>query len=185
MESLSGEQALIFSQTVEGLFRSLAPMNDEACARFRSLGVDPRLPLAPAYPVEQWLQVMRAAAELRHPQLPLSEAMHRLGRTFVDGYGETMIGKAMLAVLRVMGPRWALDRFRRNLSTGSNFFETSVTERGPREVEVWLNRVTWPEWYFGLVQRGLEYAGAKNVETSLVAHEGPGKGATILVKWEH
>jgi uncharacterized protein (TIGR02265 family) len=176
--------ALIFSQTVEGLFRSLGPLSDEALERFRALGIDPEQPLAPAYPVDQWLQLMKAAAQVRFPSLPFEAAIEALGRGFVDGYGETMIGKAMLAMLRVMGPKWALARLRRSLSTGSNFFETTVVERGPREVEVSLNRCTWPEWYFGLITRGLEHAGAKNVSVSLLSHEGAAKGATLLVKWE-
>ncbi len=176
--------ALIFSQTVEGLFRSLGPLSDDAVARFRAIGVDPKQALAPAYPVEQWLQLMKAAAEWRYPSMPFSEAMEALGRGFVDGYGETMIGKAMLAMLRVMGPKWALARFRRSLSTGSNFFETTAVERTPREVEVSLNRCTWPEWYFGIIGRGLEHAGAKNVSVSLLSHEGSGRAATLLVTWE-
>jgi uncharacterized protein (TIGR02265 family) len=176
-------QALIFSQTVEGLFRALAPLSDEACARFRALGIDPKKPLAPAYPVDQWLKLMKAAAEVRDPHAPLGAALEALGRAFVDGYGETMIGKAMLAALRVMGPKWALTRLRRSLSTGSNFFESTAEQLGPGEVEVWLNRVTWPEWYFGILGRGLEHAGAKNVRVSLVSHDAVSKGAKLRVQW--
>lgn len=179
----SQQAPLIFSQTVEGLLRALGPLSDEGIAKFRAIGFDPKAPLEPAYPVEKWLSLMKAAAEVRSPDLSFAESIHALGRAFVDGYGETMIGKAMLAVLRVMGPNWALARLRRNLSTGSNFFESTAEERGPREVAVWLNRVTWPEWYFGILGRGLEYAGAKDVQVSLLSHDGAGKGAKILVKW--
>lgn len=176
-------EALIFSQTVEGLFRALEPLSEANCARFRALGVDPRAPLSPAYPVEVWLTLMKAAVEVNEPEAPFDEALERLGRKFVDGYGETMLGKAMLAVLRVMGPTWALSRLRRTLSTGSNFFESQLVERGAGEVELWINRVTWPAWYLGLVARGLERAGARNVQVSLLAHEGPSKPVTLLVKW--
>ncbi len=176
-------QAFIFSQTVDGLLRALGPLDAAATARFQALGVDPQRPLLPAYPVEQWLEVMRLGAEIHAPGQPFEEALHSLGRHFVDGYGTTMIGKALLIGMRILGPKRTLERLARQLATGSTFFETRVAQFAPEEWSLWINRVTWPAWYFGLIERGLEHAGAKDVRVSLLTHDGPGLGATMLVKW--
>jgi uncharacterized protein (TIGR02265 family) len=176
-------EALIFSQTVEGLFRSLGPLSERVKARFRAVGVDPDRPLAPAYPVEQWLQVMKVGVEVTTPDLPFEVGLELLGRRFVDGYGATLMGKAMLMAMRVFGPKRTLERFSRNLSTGSNFFASEVIQVAPGQCSLWINRVTWPGWYFGIIARGLEHAGASDVKVSLVSHEGEGQAAWLLVSW--
>ncbi len=175
--------ALVFSQTVDGLFRALRPLSQSAKDRFRALGVDPDQRLDPAYPVEQWLKMMQLGVELFAPGRPFEEGIYALGRRFVDGYGETMVGKAMLVGMRLLGPERTLARFSRNLKTGSTFFESTVTPRGAGCWELWINRVTWPGWYFGLVEGGLTHAGARGVKVSLLSHEGPGLGARLLVSW--
>jgi uncharacterized protein (TIGR02265 family) len=158
-------------------------MSESSYEVFKALGVDAKKALHPGYPLEQWLEVMRAAAKLYSPKAPPAQAFTALGRRFVDGYGETMMGEAMLARVKVMGVRWTLDRMSRNLSTGSNCFVTQVTAIGPNELELWVNLVTHPEFFFGLVARGLEIAGASQAEVSLSSHEGPGKGASFRVRW--
>jgi uncharacterized protein (TIGR02265 family) len=178
------QQALIFSQTVEGLVRTLGVLTPEARLKMKAIGFDLARPLLPAYPVEQWLQLMRLAAELHAPEQPIDEALTSLGRQFVAGYGETMLGKMLLVVLRMVGPRRALERFSHHLSTGSNFFVSSLT-RGPSgDWVLWINRVTWPGWYVGLIESGLEHAGGRNVSVSVIDHEGPGRGARLRVAWD-
>ena len=174
---------LIFSQTVEGLLRALGPLDDAAAERFRALGLEPHAPLAPAYPVDQWLSFMKLGVELKTPELPFDEGLVLLGRSFVDAYGTTLMGKAMLMGMRLLGPRKTLERFSRNLSTGSNFFESKVTLHAPGQWALWINRVTWPGWYFGIIGRGLEHAGASDVRVSLLSHEGEGLAATLRVTW--
>jgi uncharacterized protein (TIGR02265 family) len=175
--------ALIFSQTVEGLLRALGPLSEPSKARFRDLGVDPDGPLAPAYPVEQWLELMKLGVEVMTPELPFEEGLVLLGRRFVDGYGLTLMGKAMLMAMRLFGPQRTLARFSRNLSTGSNFFESKVSQFAPGQWALWINRVTWPGWYYGIIARGLEHAGASEVKVSLLSHEGEGLAACLLVSW--
>lgn len=174
---------LIFSQTVEGLLRAMGPLGAADKAPFRAVGLDLDRPLAPAYPVHQWLDVMRAAAGVAHPGVPLDDAMYLLGRGFVEGYGQTMIGRAMLVGMRLLGPRRTLERFARQLSTGSSFFKSQLLDVGPGDCALWINRVTWPGWYFGLIERGLEHAGAHDVKASLLAHEAPGRAACLRVTW--
>lgn len=174
---------LVFAHTVEGLLRTLGPLSPADIAQFKELGVDPTARLEPAYPVEQYLKLMALGVKLHAPGLPFDEGVRSLGRRFVDGYGETLVGKAMLIALRMLGPRRALDRLGKSLTTGSTFFETRVTEVAPNDCQVWINRVTWPGWYQGLLERGLERSGGRDVTAEVHSHEGPGLGLTLRVRW--
>ncbi len=174
---------MVFAQTVEGLLRALGPMDEPDRARFRAIGFDPAQPLEPAYPVEQYVAMQRVAVEVFAPEVPFAVGIEALGRRFVDGYAETFMGKAVLVGLRLLGPKRALERLSRTLATGSTFFQTKLTEPGPGVWNLWINRVTFPGWYMGLIRRGLEHAGAKDIQLKVIDHLGPGLGLTLEVRW--
>lgn len=176
------EAALVFSQTVEGLLRALGPLDADTREKFRALGFDPAR-LEPAYPVERYVALQRLAVERFAGDVPFSLGIETLGRRFVDGYGETLIGRAVLASLKLLGPRRTLERLTRTLSTGTSFFATKLTETSPGVWQLWLNRVTYPGWYVGLIRRGLELAGAHDIDLKVLHHEGPGLGLTLEVRW--
>ena len=176
------EAALVFSPTVEGLFRALGPLDADTRAKFRAIGFDPAR-LEPAYPVDQYVAMQRLAVEVFAGDMPFDLGIETLGRRFVDGYGETLIGRAVLASLKLLGPRRTLERLTRTLSTGTSFFETKLTEPSPGVRQLWLNRVTYPGWYVGLIRRGLELAGAQDIDLKVLNHEGPGLGLTLEVRW--
>ena len=58
-----------------------------------------------------------------------------------------------------------------------------LTETSPGVWQLWLNRVTYPGWYVGLIRRGLELAGAHDIDLKVLHHEGPGLGLTLEVRW--
>ena len=173
----------MFSQTVEGLLRALGPLDATDRERLKAIGFDPSLPLAPGYPVEKYVELQRVAVEIFAPEVPFSLGIETLGRRFVDAYGETLMGRAVLVALKLLGPRRALERLTRTLATGTSFFQTRLTEVQPGVFHLWINRVTWPGWYLGLLRRGLELAGAQEISLAVVEHVGPGLGLTLEVRW--
>jgi uncharacterized protein (TIGR02265 family) len=172
---------LIFSQTVEGLLRAMAPLAPGARARLKELGVDVDKPLRPAYPLEQFLSVMDFAGACLAPTEPPLEQTRLLGRRFMDAYRDTLIGRAMVAGMRIIGPWRTLERLSNKFRTGNNFSETHLTRLGPTEARLWCNRVSRPGWYLGLLSRGLELAGAEDVAVSLIDQDAG--GGTFLVRW--
>ena len=174
---------LVFSQTVEGLLRAVGPLQPAEKARFREVGFDPDAPIDPAYPVEMYVALQRVAVEIFAPDVPFSLGIETLGRRFVDGYGETLIGRAVIVGMKLLGPKRTLQRLTRTLATGSTFFETKLDERDGGVWHLWINRVTYPGWYVGLVRRGLEVAGAKDVDVKVLRHDGPALGLTLEVRW--
>ncbi|MDX2014926.1 MAG: DUF2378 family protein [Myxococcaceae bacterium] len=172
---------LIFSQTIEGLLRALGPLPPEARAHFKTLGLDVDRPLLPAYPLEQFVAVLDAAGALVAPQATPLEQGRLLGRRFMDGYQNTLIGRAMVAVMRIIGPWRTLERLSHQFRTGNNFSETHLSRLGPTEAKLWCNRVSRPGWYLGIIGRGLELAGAMDVTVRLIDQDVA--GGTFHVQW--
>lgn len=167
MAELRAEAPVVFGNSVEALVRVLGPALDGPVkARFLAIGVDLFNP-NPAYPYEQWLATLSLAMEVLWPTLPRDEATFRMGRAIFESYGQTVMGKALLQLVKVLGPRRALERMSRNLRTTNNYSDTKLTELGPNHFHLWVNRVAFPHYFRGLLEAGLEFGGAKEVKVSL------------------
>lgn len=134
------------------------------------------------FPRTTWEKGLPLAAKKLFPDLSRDEALRALGRRTVDRYKEGVIGLALFAVLRVIGPMRALARTQRNFRTSNNYTECTLTERGPREVVLWLNEVDFAPYTVGVIEAGTELTGAKNVRVSIVGVEN--EGTNFLVTWE-
>jgi uncharacterized protein (TIGR02265 family) len=176
-------EKLIFSQTFEGLFRAAGSLSSEdpVLGALVEAGIDPRRPLRPAYPLSTFHQTLSILGQALAPGLPPDEQARQLGRRFIDGYGELMVGRAMLMVMRVLGPFRTLERLSRQFRTGNNFSETRLTSVSPRAAELWCNQVTLPGWYRGILERGLECAGAEAVQISVGLIDET--GGTFSIAW--
>jgi uncharacterized protein (TIGR02265 family) len=178
------QELLVFSQTFEGLFsRAMGKeLSEECCAKLKDIGVDLARPLMPAYPFSTWMKAVAIAAEYAHPDLPAPEARNLLGQKLVFGYRETMIGRAMLAFLKVVGPRRTLERAAHSFRTGNNYTETRVKQLSDRSMELWMNEVgPYPEFTQGIVLAGIKESGAQSPEVKIVDHDG--HAATYHVTW--
>jgi uncharacterized protein (TIGR02265 family) len=175
-------EKLIFAQTFEGLLRSLgARLSPRLSAGLRERGLDPTATLLPAYPQQVFIEVLSFLAVELHPGQPLEVAITSIGRGFMDAYGETMVGRAMMAMMRLIGPRRTLERVTRQFRTGNNFSETRLTPVSATEYHLWVNEVRLPGWYIGILSRGLELAGGKEVKVELLQRDD--SGGSFRVKW--
>lgn len=175
------ETPVLFSQVVEGLVRALGSTLDEAAReQLKALGLDLRR-VEPAYPLDVWTNVVRYGAALVTPGAPVEKQMYELGRRFIDGYAETLVGQGMLTLLRVLGPKRALERMSRNFRTGNNYTETKLEQTGPTSFFLWFNQVREPEFYRGMLMSGIGRAGAEALQVQVVRREGP--SATFAITW--
>ena len=172
---------LIFAQTFEGLLRCARPLEPSLEHALRALGLDPSARLEPAYPVEVFRQVMGLLGPHLAPGQPPDEQAFVLGQRFMAGYEQTLVGRAMMAVFRVIGPERGLERLARQFRTGNNFSETRVRRLRSGVFEVWCNQVTLPGWYRGLITAGLSAAGARNLSVAFTGHDAG--GGTFEVRW--
>lgn len=177
---MSDNQKVVFANSMEGLWRALEPHTRAEADAFRKAGVDGRSFL-PAYRVEDYLEVMEACATSRFAGQPPLEQFTAVGRLFFGGYEKTLVGQALMAMLKVLGPRRTLERMTRNFRTANNYSEAEVEALGPNHHRVRLKHVKHPGFYRGLILSGVERAGAREPRVDFLGHEGD--VATYEVRW--
>ncbi|MHA7632788.1 DUF2378 family protein [Corallococcus sp. M7] len=134
-------EKLVFPTIVEGLFvRGLSGKVPFALKeQLRKEGLDLDRPLQPAYSLDTWTRCVALTAKTLHPEQPDEVAWRMLGERMIDGYRDTMVGRALLGVLRLIGPKRMLMRAQHSFRSGNNYTEVAITERGEREADLWLN----------------------------------------------
>jgi uncharacterized protein (TIGR02265 family) len=164
------ESPVIFSQTVQGALDALgrAPTPAEK-AGLREVGLDLDRPLDPAYPAEAFGQMLIQLAKARSPDLPLEEACRELGERFFERHTQTLIGKAMGQVLRLIGVRRSLARMERNFRSGNNYYRSRMVDQGPGKVRLYFDATHDPaDFLRGVVIAGARYVGAKDFRAEVV-----------------
>lgn len=173
----------VFAQTFESLFkRALEGRIDPATkGKLKEIGVDLDKPLLPVYPFATWMQSVALCAAAVHPGKRPEEARYLLGRAVITGYGQTVLGRALLRFLKLMGPTLAIRNATNSFKTGNNFTETRLEELGPGKVNLWMNDVGgYPEFTAGILAAGVEAAGGKDVK---VDHQHRAPSATYKISW--
>lgn len=163
-------QAVVFVHTVESVFqRALKDdLTPSLVARLRAMGLDLERKLLPAYPVTLWNAVLEETVKTLSPTQPVPEAARRLGERMIEGYRSTLVGQAVLAMARVLGPRRALLRSRQNWRSGNNYSEVTVEELAPTDFRLTFNEAGVSRWVSqGLLHAGLTFAGARGLEVAV------------------
>lgn len=174
---------VVFEQTMEGLFmRGLGSRLSPRCReRLKQAGLDLTSRLLPAYPFEVWMECLRIAAEELHPNEPVDDAMFKIGEAFIDGYKETFLGRAVLGMVRVLGPRRTILRSTQNFRSGNNYTETKITEVADNRMDLWLNEVgAYPTFTAGIISAALRATGT-NATVELSGYDG--RGCTYRCSW--
>ena len=119
------ETPLVFNHTIQGLFSRTFPdgVPPELKVQLRTVGVDLDKPLLPAYTIATWSRCIDLGAWAAFPEERREVAWRRMGERMIDGYQDSMIGRAMFSMLRVLGPRRMLQRARKNFRSGNNYTE--------------------------------------------------------------
>jgi uncharacterized protein (TIGR02265 family) len=176
-------ERLVFNHTIEGLFvHALGDrIGPELKAALKAAGIDLDATLLPAYPFDVWMKALELTCQALYPDVPMSEAMHRVGESFLDGYQRTFLGRAVLGLIRVLGPRRTLLRATQSFRSGNNYTETKVTEVDANVVDLWMNEVgPWPTFTAGIIHAALKAAGAEP-RVDVIGHDG--HACTFRVSW--
>ncbi|MDP1918285.1 MAG: DUF2378 family protein [Myxococcales bacterium] len=160
------EPRVAFSSLMQSLEKILRPIDAPTMERVRALGIDFDK-LLPAYPVETWYAGIELAMSRFDPSLTPEQKQNHFGVRLVEVYGDTLIGKAMYTMMRIIGPERSIQRATRSFRTATNFLDTSYVVHGPRDWELTMNEVVFPHRYPGFFEKALSVAGAKNVKVEL------------------
>jgi len=125
------EEPIFFASAFEALFeRTLhGRWTPELKERLRAAGVDVDRRLKVAYPAKVWEDVLGVIARELHPEVEACEAWFRVGLDFYEGFNATMIGKAAVALAKVVGLDRTFQRFTSNLRNINNAAEGIVELR--------------------------------------------------------
>jgi uncharacterized protein (TIGR02265 family) len=179
------ETRLIFSGTVQGLFHMAlrGRLSEGARTALREAGLDLEKDLLPAYPITTWVRCLDIARRDLWPELPPDESWRELGRTVVQGINSTMLGRAMVAASKALGPRASLGQLHRAFRGSDNYVELRVTERTPRSHELWINDILdRPVYYAGILEAVLLAMSVRAPRVSVLRREGP--ACTFLLEWD-
>jgi len=177
------DQQLVFEQTIEGLFvRAVGSrMTPRLKQRLREAGVDLDRKLLPAYPFGVWMQSLKVGSEELFPGQPPDVAQFQLGELFIEGYRETFLGRAVLGMIRVLGPRRTLRRSTQNFRSGNNYTETKLTEVDETCSELWMNEVgPYPSFTAGIIHGALVACG---VTPTVEMRDHDGHACTYRISW--
>jgi uncharacterized protein (TIGR02265 family) len=59
----------------------------------------------------------------------------------VDSFGETLMGPAIVGVLKLLGPKRALGRMSQTFRHANNYMQSTLEELGPGRFRLWVNEV--------------------------------------------
>lgn len=174
-------ERVVFASVFEALVRIVNARKPELKEPLSKLGVD-LTKLQAAYPADVWKAATSCVAQALFPQQSVPIAEYRLGQLFIHEYEKTLIGRALMTTLKVVGPRRAFGRISRSFRTGNNFTEDRVTPISDSEYELWINEVHVPFVNQGVIQAALETIGAKNCSVEVKLRDS--EGTTYRCKWD-
>ena len=178
------EMRVVFSSGFEALFSKdirskVTPAFD---AELRAAGLRLDKPFQSAYPVEVWCAAVNVAAKHLYPDDSLPEANRKLGRSTIVGFCETLIGRALFPLLRLIGPVRALDRAARNYASANNFTKVVLTRVGPTCFDFYLNEVDMlPQYDMGVLEEALTQLHVASPRVTLMSQDT--KGFTMRLEW--
>lgn len=174
-------ERVVFASVFEALGRIVQSTHPELVPQALKLGVD-FTKLNPAYPADTWRHLTALVAQASHPTVSAPVAEYRLGQQIIHEYGKTVIGRALMATLKVLGPRRCFTRVSRSFRTANNYTEDRVIEHAPNHFELWLNELHVPYVDQGVMQAALEAIGAKNCAVEVVKRDAD--GTTYVCRWD-
>ncbi len=168
-------ERLWFEPAVEGLF--LHTLNGQIspplAAKLKRIGIDLGEKLKPAYPAPVWAEAISiTGAELR-PELDPDARCDWMGELFSSGYASTFSGKAMYALLKILGPRRTLLRVERNFRSVTNYVSVQVDEILPDRYALTFNHVDGIPYFFkGIIDHSGKELGAPRKSSDTVVTDG-------------
>ena len=179
------EPELVFQHAIEGLFLMglKGRVTDDVKRQLRTAGLDLDKPLAASCSRAQWNRYVQIAVAGIWAGEPDAVAYHAMGRRLALGYTETLVGRAVAGVLRLIGPRRTLERMDRSFRSGNNYTVCRLTQRSPTEASFWINETTLhPAMTTGLLEAGLELSGAKGSKIDIEGQDA--EGCAYRVTWQ-
>lgn len=169
-------ERMVFASAVESMFiKSLgAKVTPAMRAELKTLGINLDK-LDPAYPLALWMKALICVAGQVFPQKPLKESLTLLGEGLVEQFADTLLGRPMMVLVKLIGPLRTLKRMEKNFRNANNYSESELKELGPNHYELWLNEVGDTHLVsLGILRRGLEFTGVTGISVEVLSSDEQG-----------
>ncbi len=181
---MAGETRVVFNSGFDSLFAKdlRAKVTPVMAEELKAAGVRLDKPFLPAYPIETWAASLAICAKHLYPEESTPEAYRKLGRSTIVGFCDTLAGKALFPLLRLIGPVRALDRAARNYAATNNYTKVTLTRVGPTTFDFYLNeKHTLPQYDMGVLEEALTQLHVKAPQVTLRTQDP--EGFTMRLEW--
>lgn len=136
------------------------------------------------YPLKVWHDCLDVAAKHLHPTESRERAWELIGKRFIEGYLETLVGKIIAVALPFLTVRAFVMRSPRFMNTGLVGAETTLEWHGDKAVVVKTPNLPHPSGHLlaGVVEVCLVRIHAKGVK--LVGAPLGADGSQLSISWE-
>ncbi|HVE86534.1 MAG TPA: DUF2378 family protein [Myxococcales bacterium] len=174
---------VVYDSAVEGVFiRGLGPRVTPALkAKLRELGLDLDRKLLPTYPRDAWIRMLEVTVAELFPDVSREEGFRRLGEVAVSGLGHTMMGKVLVSMARLMGPRRSLLRLPQGVPSVNNFTRMELEEVEPCHFRAHLNEYYHPAYVQGAIHAAMTIADAKDIQVVIL--DSRPESISLDVRW--
>jgi uncharacterized protein (TIGR02265 family) len=142
----------------QGLFVRALPPDPAFHAELKSVGVDVDR-LLPRYPLKTWIDGMAVARRHFFPGHTEQQGNWLLGRLFLLGFLDTMVGRVAGSLLPVLGPARMLERTQRHFALARPDMRVTVQVVGETERRLLFEGGQTPaaaDFAGGILEAGLE-----------------------------
>jgi len=140
----------------QGLFVRALPPEPAFHADLKALGVDVER-LLPQYPLRVWREAIAVARRHFFPAQTQQQADRLLGRLFVQGFQDTMVGRSAAMAAAVVSPVFMVENIYRGFTAGRPDLRITVQVVGETERRLLFEDAEpQPDFSAGCVEAALE-----------------------------
>ncbi len=111
---------------------------------------------------EDWAALVKEVARRKSSDGTLATGLEWAGREMMKGYAQGLVGRGVLMVARLLGPRRALLRLADSYSTADDMTKVYGSEKGERHVELLFNDIDqMPTYVRGTLSEALLLLGVQ------------------------
>jgi uncharacterized protein (TIGR02265 family) len=181
------EQRLIYEQSIEAMYLKAHPekLTPQVKAALRELGIDLDQKLKPFYNADAVNDATRLFRRLAYGHVADDEqAYSQMGERILDGYFNTIYGKPLVSLLKLLGAKRIVDRLPQAMTASSNYMKVTVEWKGPTEAWLTLSDTSpSPHLNLGVIRRAfVHWFNTPSFQVSIQEHVAP--RATYRMTWK-
>ena len=127
----------------------------------------------PSYPISTMDRIVKIFAAELYAGVPPDEAQYRVGQLAMKRYGDSTVGKALMPLIRMLGPMRFLKRLPSMFRQANNYADVQVEVTGPTTFLLHHNEVSeLPHYFRGVMQASIALIGLKDPQCQLLEYDG-------------